>query len=128
MIFEGDRLWAILTAQTEPVQVLNAYGRLETTYQDPRAALRVLSGGNYYGIGQKRRIRFIRPTRVEEGVTPWGANLDFSAPKGARAEIITQNHTSKGAKRWKSRPEKSKNGTTGSTVPLHFGNSRREVE
>jgi hypothetical protein len=70
MRFEGDQLWAILTAQTEPVQVFNAYGRLETTYQDPRASLKVLSGGNYYGIGQRRRIRFIRPQRFEEAVTP----------------------------------------------------------
>jgi hypothetical protein len=121
MVFKGDQLRAILTAQTEPVQVLNAFGRLETTYQNPHAATKMLCRGNYYGIGQKKRIRFIRPEGVEEGVTAWGAELDFNTPKGARAETIHKNRTSKDAKRWKSRPDKSRTGAMGSIVRLRVG-------
>jgi len=128
MKFEGDQLRAILSAQTEPVQVLNAYGRLETTYQNPRAALKVLNHGNYYGIGRKKRIRFIRPDGDEQGVTPWGAEVNLAAPRGARAEIVHKNHTAKDAKRWKARPDKSRTGTIGSVVRLRIGIQHLEAD
>jgi hypothetical protein len=89
MRFEGDRLRSILSCQTDPVAVRDAFGRLETEYRNPGAALALLNRGDYYGIGSARRIRFVQAASAEGRVVPWGAELDFAAPAGAEAHYIT---------------------------------------
>jgi hypothetical protein len=121
MIFRGNELRAILASQTEPVNVRNGYGYIEARYQRPQAALSILRRGDYCGIGHNKRIRFIQPESMEDQVMPWGADLDFSAPKGARAEIVGTNYTQRDAKKWKPRLDKSRTGTAGSMARLRIG-------
>jgi hypothetical protein len=80
-----------------------------------------LCRGNYYGIGNKKRIRFIQPESIEDRVIPWAAELEFCAPKGVHAEQVNRNRTRTGAKRWKPRPDKSRSGKPGSVSQLRIG-------
>ena len=113
MRFEGDQLRAILAYQIEPVQVRNGFGRIETTYENPKGALSILRRASYYGIGHKKRIRFIQADGVAEQVVPWGAELVSTVPKGACPDRVHSNHTAAGAKQWKAKPERSRSGAAG---------------
>jgi len=120
MRFEGDRLRDILADQSEPVQVRDGYGGFEIEYRDPRAALPLLDRGKYYGVGNKKRIRYVQADGVAERVEPWGTKLDTSAPKGAVAPHITTNVTRKDSKHWKQRPDSVGTGRTGIRSQLRF--------
>jgi hypothetical protein len=89
MRFEGDQLRAILAYQTDPVVVRDGFGRPEVEYENPRAALSILRRGIYYGVGHRKRIRFIQPDSVEDRVAPWGTEVDFGAPRGAGSHYIS---------------------------------------
>jgi len=121
MRFEGDQLRAILAYQTEPVQVRNGYGQREVIYADARAALGILRRANYYGIGHKKRIRFIQADGVAEQIVPWGAEVVNTVPKGACHDRVQSNHTDAGAKRWKAKPERSRSGAAGAIDRIWIG-------
>jgi hypothetical protein len=121
MIFEGDKLRSIIMSQTEPIQVRDSFGNIEVEYERAGAALSILCRGHYYGIGNKNRIRFIRPKSIEDRVIPWAAELEFCAPKGACAEEVHRNHTRSGALTWKPRPDKSNTGALGKAIQLRIG-------
>ena len=121
MIFEGAQLRSIIMFQTKPIQVRDSFGNIEIEYQRARAALTVLCRGRYYGVGNRKWIRFIQPERIEDRVIPWAAELEFGVPKGARPEEIHRNRTRNGALKWKPRPDKSSSGTPGSVSRLRIG-------
>lgn len=121
MKFTGDKLRQILERQTEPVQVKDWSGELQ--YRQPRLVIAVMRHQDYYGIGNKRRIRFICAERREEQVVSWGRDLDWSPPKGAIRPSIERNRTSKGAKKWKPRPDNSQTGTAGSVIRIQIRES-----
>jgi hypothetical protein len=89
MRFEGNRLRAILAYQTQPVVVRDGFGRPEVEYADPRAALAIIRRGNYYGVGNAKRIRFIQPDSVQDQIVPWGVEVDFGGPSGAGFQYIS---------------------------------------
>jgi hypothetical protein len=89
MRFAGDRLRAVLAYQTESVVIRDGFGRPEVEYQNPRDALASLRRGNYHGVGNSRRIRFLQPESVEDRVVPWGAEVDFGAPLGTGFQYIS---------------------------------------
>ena len=59
MRFDGERLYAILENQVQPVQVLDHCGRVMGVFQDARRALTILCRGTYYGVASRNRIRYI---------------------------------------------------------------------
>ena len=81
MRFQGEQLRNILMRQSEPVQVLDRFGRVQIEYRRACAAVGLLRLGEYTGTGTKHRIRFIRAESAEDQVTPWGADIDFAPPK-----------------------------------------------
>jgi hypothetical protein len=89
MRFLGDRLRAILAYQTEPVMVRDGFGQPEVEYENPRAAVAILRRGNYHGVGNAKRIRFLQPESMEDRVVPWGTEIDFGAPSGAGFQYIS---------------------------------------
>lgn len=58
MQFAGEQLRGILLLQTEPVSLYNERGTARGMIGPMDAAIHV---GTHVGIGNKRRIRFIRP-------------------------------------------------------------------
>ena len=121
MRFEGEQLRNILMRQSEPVQVLDRFGRVQIEYRRARAAVSLLRLGEYTGTGSKQRIRFIRAESAGDQVTPWGADIDFAPPKGACADVVQKNHTPPGAKLWKPRPDRSGTGRVGKVVQRRIG-------
>ena len=61
MRFDDIKLQAILRRQHDRVEVLDCYGN-ELTSSSPAEALAKVDCGGYYGVGNKRRIRYIRET------------------------------------------------------------------
>lgn len=60
MQFSGQQLEAILSTQDEEVEVYDSEGFLRGQVR-PRVAVRITCAGNYVGIGNRRRIRYLRP-------------------------------------------------------------------
>jgi hypothetical protein len=60
MQFEGSALTAILTSQYETVSIHNRFGYAERDVQ-PMKALWFTEHGSWVGIGNRRRIRYLRP-------------------------------------------------------------------
>lgn len=121
MIFAGEQLRDILMSQADPVQVRDRFGRVEIEYQRASVVISILRQGNYSGIGNKRRIRYIQPDSWDDRVTPWGAEIDFRPPKGACPDIVQPNRTSRGAKEWKPRPDRCGTGRVGRIVQRRVG-------
>jgi hypothetical protein len=113
MRYTGSELRMILRRQRDPVEILDANGRRQVVYQDQRRAADLVSRGIYYGVGNAKRIRFIR---LESGSTesaPWGADLDLGEiaqkPPPRRGPRTTETDRL----RWAPRPDKAKTGTVG---------------
>jgi hypothetical protein len=56
----GDQLKAILKQQRESVELRNRHSR-PLTHFTPAQALRLVQAGAFVGVGNMRRIRYIRP-------------------------------------------------------------------
>src|SRR3990170_68722 len=60
MQFAGQQLEAILSVQDRAVAVYDSDGFLRDEVR-PKTAVRIAAAGNYVGIGNRRRIRYLRP-------------------------------------------------------------------
>ena len=60
MQFAGGQLATILNAQNQEVEVYDSEGFLRGEVR-PQIAVRIASRGNYVGVGNRRRIRYLRP-------------------------------------------------------------------
>ena len=66
MQFDGDVLLTILKSQTEPVEVYDSGGFLRGDLAAVTAA--GMSLGAYVGVGNRRRIRYLRPLKAAGSV------------------------------------------------------------
>ena len=80
--FEGAQLQSILASQREPVQVCHPKGHVEVQYTRASDAIRLVAQGGYFGVGHRRRIRYIQPYSMEARVEPWCAGFNLSALTG----------------------------------------------
>jgi|GEM_PF-4452826 len=62
MQFQNPQLQQIISGQTENVMVYDFDGFLRGTLT-PKQALRFVAGDCYFGVGHRKRIRYIRPQR-----------------------------------------------------------------
>ena len=113
MRYTGSELQMILRRQRDPVEILDANGRRQVVYQDPRRAADLLSRGIYYGVGNAKRIRYIRLESVSIGSVPWGADLDLAQISHKPPPRWGPHRTDKDRLRWAPRPEKANTGTVG---------------
>jgi len=60
MQFAGGQLEEILNGQNQEVEVYDSDGFLRGQVR-PRIAVRIASAGNYVGVGNRRRIHYLRP-------------------------------------------------------------------
>jgi hypothetical protein len=80
MQFEGAELTGILRRQTEAVQIHDRIGRT-VDVQTPGAAVLTAATGTCVGVGNERRIRFLRPM-----TTSWGLNSGSQTTRPMRAD------------------------------------------
>src|SRR5438477_7168063 len=73
--FEGAALEGILANQREPVQVRHPRGHLEVEYARARDTIRLIQDGGYFGIGHRKRIRYVQPYSIEARKEPWGKDV-----------------------------------------------------
>jgi hypothetical protein len=77
MRFEGDRLLLIIARQDVPFVVLDAGGKLERRFELPKTALPFIAAGGYFGVGNHRRIRYLKPIEDETQRDVFGSRQDF---------------------------------------------------
>ena len=77
MRFEGDRLLLIIARQDVPFVVLDAEGKLERRFELPKTALPFIAAGGYFGVGNHRRIRYLKPIEDESQRDVFGSRQDF---------------------------------------------------
>jgi len=82
MQFSGQQLGAILNQQGAEVAVYDAHGSFRGNV-GPHAAVRIIAEREYVGIGNKRRIRYIRPL--------WGAASLAALRNGSRTTCRVRN-------------------------------------
>lgn len=75
MQFSGQQLGTILQQQGAEVAVYDAHGSFRGNVS-PHAAVRIIAEREYVGIGNKRRIRYIRPL--------WGTMSPEALRNGSR--------------------------------------------
>lgn len=75
MTIEGAQLVDILSSQSEPVQVRHPKGHVEIQYRRASDAVRLVQDGGYFGIGSRKRIRYVQPYSIEARQEPWGRDL-----------------------------------------------------
>lgn len=61
MRIEGDKLLLVIATQDVPVRVMDAAGKLERLFPNPKELLKFVAGGGYFGIGNHRRVSIIQP-------------------------------------------------------------------
>jgi len=113
MRYTGSELQMILRRQRDPVEILDENGRRQVVYQDPRRAADLLSRGIYYGVGNAKRIRYIRLESASIASAPWGADLDLGEIAHKPPPRRGPRTTDKDRLCWEPRPEKAKTGTVG---------------
>jgi hypothetical protein len=77
--FEGDQLEAILASQTEPVQIRHPKGHVEIRYARASDAIPLVRDGGYFGVGHRKRIKYVQPYSIDARKEPWGKDLGLSA-------------------------------------------------
>jgi hypothetical protein len=82
MQFSGEQLDAILKQQIVEVAVYDGQGFFRGNVR-PLAATRMIAGRDYVGIGNKRRIRYIRPL--------WAAGSLSDLSNGSRTTCRVRN-------------------------------------
>ena len=113
MRYTGSELQMILRRQRDPVEILDENGRRQVVYQDPRRAADLLSRGIYYGVGNAKRIRYIRLESASIASAPWGADLDLGEIAQKPPPRRGPRPMEKDRLHWAPRPEKAKTGTVG---------------
>ena len=118
MRYTGSELQMILRRQRDPVEILDANGRCQVVYQDPRRAAALVSRGIYYGVGNAKRIRYMRLKSASIASAPWGADLDLGEIAHKPPPRRGPRDTDRDRLRWAPRPEKAKTGTVGGIRPV----------
>lgn len=115
MRFQGERLLLIVARQDVPFVVLDAEGKVERQFEHPKTALPFIAAGGYFGVGNSRRIRYLKPITDEMQRDVFGSRRDFNAsrprnPAPAKAHTNRQHEL-----RWKQQPARARS-TSGGAV------------
>lgn len=112
MHFEGEALRAILRRQVEPVTIIDVTGK-EQHGKDARTLANTILD-NVAGVGNKRRVRFIKPTDAAlVALRDSHANMRDVMRHDPRPEHVHRNRQERGAKTWVAQFVNARSGQAG---------------
>ncbi len=112
MEFWREALRTVLREQAEPVGVFDANGKKKRNVSAEYAAKHYATD-EFVGVGNRRRIRFIKPVTLVHKPAITRAELIRIMNDDPRGPVVHRNRQGRGAKRWVGQPARARTGAAG---------------
>ena len=128
MHFEGDRLLLIIARQDVPFVVLDAEGKLERRFELPKTALPFIAAGGYFGVGNHRRIRYLKPIEDESQRDVFGSRQDFEHSHPRFPVRLKANTAPQHGLGWQQQPARVRSAARGAVRTIRLPGSKMEIK
>jgi hypothetical protein len=126
MRFHGDRLLLIVARQDVPFVVLDADGKVERQFEHPKTALPFIAAGGYFGVGNTRRIRYLKPITEEMQREVFASRQDFKGSRPRYPVRVKAGTTRQHDLCWKQQPARVRSTSQGAARTIHLPDAARQ--